>query len=234
MRPRASRCRTAARASRSAAGPGRLSSRRVLAKPLSGERVCKRQFGRGQKRQGVTPSASRRPAPVVICKPSFRGTHSPRVLRDGFALRAGFPRRAGGHCSEREDQFLVHRRAGEPCPRCGHTIRKIVGGTCTSRPTRGRLPRGRAAGGDAGGVAGAGPPAGDGGRREGRRRRAGRALGAGRAGGASRTGGTGRAGGRVGPEVRVGPGGRVVPGPSRRPPDVKRAKAPHIAAAECT
>jgi formamidopyrimidine-DNA glycosylase len=25
-----------------------------------------------------------------------------------------------------QDLFLVHRRAGEPCPRCGHTIRKIV------------------------------------------------------------------------------------------------------------
>ena len=27
-----------------------------------------------------------------------------------------------------QDLFLVHRRAGEPCPRCGHTIRKIVVG----------------------------------------------------------------------------------------------------------
>ena len=27
-----------------------------------------------------------------------------------------------------QDRFLVHRRAGEPCPRCGHTIRKIVVG----------------------------------------------------------------------------------------------------------
>jgi formamidopyrimidine-DNA glycosylase len=27
-----------------------------------------------------------------------------------------------------QDQFLVHRRAGEPCPRCGHAIRKIVVG----------------------------------------------------------------------------------------------------------
>jgi formamidopyrimidine-DNA glycosylase len=25
-----------------------------------------------------------------------------------------------------QDRFLVHRRAGEPCPRCGRTIRKIV------------------------------------------------------------------------------------------------------------
>ena len=211
MRPRASRCRTAARASRSAAGPGRLSSRRASRSHCSRKRVCKRQFGRGQKRQrGSLPPPRGDRHPWVICKPSFRGTHSPRVLRDGFALRAGFPRRAGGHCSEREDQFLVHRRAGEPCPRCGHTIRKIVGGTCTSRPTRGRLPRGRAAGGDAGGVAGAGPPAGDGGRREGRRRR-------GRVGPSVRVGPGGQVGpvvrvgpgGGVGPEVRVGPGGRV-------------------------
>ncbi len=27
-----------------------------------------------------------------------------------------------------QDRFLVHRRAGEPCPHCGHTIRKIVVG----------------------------------------------------------------------------------------------------------
>jgi formamidopyrimidine-DNA glycosylase len=27
-----------------------------------------------------------------------------------------------------QDLFLVHRRAGEPCPRCGHAIRKIVVG----------------------------------------------------------------------------------------------------------
>jgi formamidopyrimidine-DNA glycosylase len=27
-----------------------------------------------------------------------------------------------------QDRFLVHRRAGEPCPRCGRTIRKIVVG----------------------------------------------------------------------------------------------------------
>jgi formamidopyrimidine-DNA glycosylase len=41
-----------------------------------------------------------------------------------------------------QDRFLVHRRAGEPCPRCGATVRKIVAagrGTyvcerCQSRP----------------------------------------------------------------------------------------------------
>jgi formamidopyrimidine-DNA glycosylase len=27
-----------------------------------------------------------------------------------------------------QDRFLVHRREGEPCPRCGHTVRKIVVG----------------------------------------------------------------------------------------------------------
>jgi formamidopyrimidine-DNA glycosylase len=25
-----------------------------------------------------------------------------------------------------QDRFLIHRRAGEPCPRCGRTVRKIV------------------------------------------------------------------------------------------------------------
>jgi formamidopyrimidine-DNA glycosylase len=41
-----------------------------------------------------------------------------------------------------QDQFLVHRRAGEPCPRCGGEIVKmVVGGrgtyvcqTCQPRP----------------------------------------------------------------------------------------------------
>jgi formamidopyrimidine-DNA glycosylase len=27
-----------------------------------------------------------------------------------------------------QDRFMVHRRAGEPCPRCGRTVRKIVAG----------------------------------------------------------------------------------------------------------
>jgi formamidopyrimidine-DNA glycosylase len=43
-----------------------------------------------------------------------------------------------------QDRFLVHRRAGEPCPRCGTTIRKIVVGgrgtyvceRCQARPRR--------------------------------------------------------------------------------------------------
>jgi formamidopyrimidine-DNA glycosylase len=43
-----------------------------------------------------------------------------------------------------QDQFLVHRRAGEPCPRCGGEIVKmVVGGrgtyvceTCQPRPRR--------------------------------------------------------------------------------------------------
>ncbi len=47
-----------------------------------------------------------------------------------------------------QDLFLVHRRGGEPCPRCGRTIRKIVVGgrgtyvceVCQPKPRRG--PRG--------------------------------------------------------------------------------------------
>ena len=43
-----------------------------------------------------------------------------------------------------QDRFLVHRREGEPCPRCGHTVRKIVVGgrgtyvceRCQPRPRR--------------------------------------------------------------------------------------------------
>ncbi len=52
-----------------------------------------------------------------------------------------------------QDQFLVHRRAGEPCPRCGRMIRKlVVGGRgtyvcehCQPRPRRRRVARAAAA-----------------------------------------------------------------------------------------
>jgi formamidopyrimidine-DNA glycosylase len=49
-----------------------------------------------------------------------------------------------------QDRFLVHRRAGEPCPRCGTTIRKLVVGgrgtyVCERCQTRPR-PRRSAAG----------------------------------------------------------------------------------------
>jgi formamidopyrimidine-DNA glycosylase len=45
-----------------------------------------------------------------------------------------------------QDQFLVHRRAGQPCPRCGAPIRKLVAGgrgtyaceRCQPRPRRPR------------------------------------------------------------------------------------------------
>jgi formamidopyrimidine-DNA glycosylase len=53
-----------------------------------------------------------------------------------------------------QDRFLVHRREGEPCPRCGTTIRKlVVGGRgtyvcehCQVRPRRPRVARRAAAG----------------------------------------------------------------------------------------
>ena len=49
-----------------------------------------------------------------------------------------------------QDQFLVHRRAGEACPRCGQEIRKIVVGgrgtyvceRCQPKPRAGRRPKG--------------------------------------------------------------------------------------------
>ena len=49
-----------------------------------------------------------------------------------------------------QDRFLVHRREGEPCPRCGTPIRRIVvGGRATyvcvrdQPPPRRRRPSGR-------------------------------------------------------------------------------------------
>jgi formamidopyrimidine-DNA glycosylase len=74
-------------------------------------------------------------------------------LREGMieALRAGIDARGAtiddfrdvdGVSGSFQDQFLVHRRAGEPCPRCGAEIVKmVVGGrgsyvceTCQPRP----------------------------------------------------------------------------------------------------
>jgi formamidopyrimidine-DNA glycosylase len=60
-------------------------------------------------------------------------------VRDGIeeALSAGIEakgasiddfRHLDGARGSFQDLFLVHRRAGEPCPRCGHPIRKIVVG----------------------------------------------------------------------------------------------------------
>jgi formamidopyrimidine-DNA glycosylase len=60
-------------------------------------------------------------------------------LREGIedALSAGIEakgasiddfRHLDGARGSFQDLFLVHRRAGEPCPRCGHTIGKIVVG----------------------------------------------------------------------------------------------------------
>jgi formamidopyrimidine-DNA glycosylase len=86
-------------------------------------------------------------------------------LRDGIeeALSAGIEakgasiddfRHIDGARGSFQDRFLVHRREGQPCPRCGTTIRKIVVGgrgtyvceRCQPRPrSRGR-PRPRPAG----------------------------------------------------------------------------------------
>ena len=82
------------------------------------------------------------------------------ALRDGIeeALAAGIEakgatiddfRHVDGQRGSFQDLFLVHRRGGEACPRCGETIRKIVvagRGTyvcerCQPKPRRARVPR---------------------------------------------------------------------------------------------
>jgi formamidopyrimidine-DNA glycosylase len=87
------------------------------------------------------------------------------LLRDSVidALRAGIDARGASIDDFRhvdgvrgafQDQFLVHRRAGEPCVRCGTTIVKMVvagRGTyvcehCQPRPRLGQLGRRRTAG----------------------------------------------------------------------------------------
>jgi formamidopyrimidine-DNA glycosylase len=73
---------------------------------------------------------------------ALRGDHSVR-LHAGIlgALRAGIDfggasiddyRDARGEPGRAHDEFLVHRREGEPCPRCGTAVRRIrVGGRST-------------------------------------------------------------------------------------------------------
>jgi formamidopyrimidine-DNA glycosylase len=96
-------------------------------------------------------------------------------VRDGIeeALRAGIEakgasiddfRHVDGARGSFQDQFLVHRRAGRPCPRCGHEISKIVVGgrgtyvceLCQPRPRRRRGGGGRGRGGGDGGRGGGG------------------------------------------------------------------------------
>jgi formamidopyrimidine-DNA glycosylase len=86
-------------------------------------------------------------------------------LREGIeeALRAGIEakgasiddfRHIDGARGSFQDRFLVHRRAGRPCPRCGSTIRKIVVGgrgtyvceRCQPRPRAKRAAAGARAG----------------------------------------------------------------------------------------
>src|SRR2546423_195226 len=53
-------------------------------------------------------------------------------------------RHADGVRGAFQDEFLVHRRAGEPCPRCGTPVRKMIAGgratyaceRCQPRPRR--------------------------------------------------------------------------------------------------
>jgi formamidopyrimidine-DNA glycosylase len=102
-------------------------------------------------------------------------------VRDGIeeALRAGIEakgasiddfRHVDGARGSFQDQFLVHRRAGQPCPRCGHEIRKIVVGgrgtyVCERCQPRPRIHRGDRGGGSAAGGRRSSQPAGAGGRR---------------------------------------------------------------------
>ncbi|HUE25400.1 MAG TPA: bifunctional DNA-formamidopyrimidine glycosylase/DNA-(apurinic or apyrimidinic site) lyase [Solirubrobacteraceae bacterium] len=79
-------------------------------------------------------------------------------LRDGIedALAAGIEakgasiddfRHVDGARGSFQDGFLIHRREGEPCPRCGGTVRKIVVGgrgtyvceRCQPKPRRARV-----------------------------------------------------------------------------------------------
>ncbi len=78
-----------------------------------------------------------------------------QVLREGIDARGATIddfRHVDGVRGSFQDRFLVHRRAGEPCPRCGRTIVKmVVAGrgtyvceTCQPRPTGRRKARPRA------------------------------------------------------------------------------------------
>jgi hypothetical protein len=203
-----------------------------------------------------TPAGSAPPPrgdrhPAVICQPRRRGAHSPRVLRDGFARQqdsrgtleditrnariSSWPTAAPGSPARDAATRSGRSSAGRVLqgPSTGAAAAEQLVETLAALPALGRM-WGMAAGGiDGAGGGGWGLRCGSG------RGRAG--PGGSRAGGEPGRGAS-RAGGRAGQEERSGRrsgrAGRAVGqgGESARwgwPPDVKRAKARHIAAAEC-
>jgi formamidopyrimidine-DNA glycosylase len=80
-------------------------------------------------RSGVHPqraAGSLRPAQYALLRDAIR-----EVLADGIDARGASIddfRHLDGARGSFQDRFLVHRRAGEPCQRCGTTIRKLVVG----------------------------------------------------------------------------------------------------------
>ena len=219
MRPRASRCRTAARASRSAARPGRRSHAASREATVPGSGFASGSSGAAGNARGVTPSASRRPAPVVICKPSFRETHSPCGCPTRFALLEQDSRDA------LEDIARNARISSWSTAAPGSPARDAA--TRSGRSSAGRVLRGPPAGAAArpsswwrrwrgcrrwaacGGwwLAGRTAPAGGSGPRcgSGRGGESDRRCGSGREGESDRRYGSGREG-EIDTEVRVGPG----------------------------
>ena len=106
------------------------------------------------RRRGAVPRrASTRCAPPERCA---RAVRAPARRRSSRRSRAGIDARGAsiddfrhldGVRGSFQDRFLVHRREGEPCPRCGTTIVKIVVGgrgtyvceSCQPRPALGRV-----------------------------------------------------------------------------------------------
>ena len=192
-------------------------SRRASRSHCSRKRVCKRQFGRGQKRErGSLPPPRGDRHPWVICKPSFKGRtlrvccvtalHFEQDSRDALediarnARISSWSTAAPG--SPARDAATRSRRSS-----AGRVLRGPPAGAC-ARPSswwrrwrrcrRWARLRGMVAGGeDSAGGGGSGPRCGSG-----RGGKSDRWCGSGPGG--SRTGGAGRAGGAS----RLGGGGR--------------------------
>ena len=124
---------------------GRTGARQVLHPRPAAHRRCRQHL----RRRGSAPreSASAAPGrePHAGAVASAQGRRSKQALAAGIDAKGASIddfRHVDGARGSFQDRFLVHTRAGEPCPTCGSTIRKLVVGgrgtyvceTCQPRP----------------------------------------------------------------------------------------------------
>ncbi|MGZ5307684.1 MAG: bifunctional DNA-formamidopyrimidine glycosylase/DNA-(apurinic or apyrimidinic site) lyase [Solirubrobacterales bacterium] len=74
----------------------------------------------------LSPAGSMRPEHAEALRDAIVETLEAGLFHQGASI--GDYRDARGERGSMQDEFLVHRREGEPCPRCGESVRRIVVG----------------------------------------------------------------------------------------------------------